>query len=227
MNITIPELSLVVLIGPSGCGKSSFARTHFKPTEVLSSDFCRGLVSDDENAQAATKNAFEVLHFIARKRLAAGRLTARKPLVALAREYHVLPVAIVLNLPEKLCHERNQSRPDRQFGPHVVRNQSQQLRRSLRGLEREGFRHVFTLSTPEDVSSVSIVRQPLWNNLKHEHGPFDIIGDVHGCYEELTALLAQIGYKIESGTDGPKVKGGLREWHRERSSSSFVATSLK
>jgi protein phosphatase len=215
VNITIPELSLVVLIGPSGCGKSSFARVHFKPTEVLSSDFCRGLVSDDENAQAATNDAFEVLHFIARKRLAAGRLTvvdatnvqpeARKPLVALAREFHVLPVAIVLNLPEKLCHERNQSRPDRQFGPHVVRNQSQQLRRSLRGLEREGFRHVFTLSTPEEVSSVSIVRQPLWNNLKHEHGPFDIIGDVHGCYDELTALLAQIGYKIESGTDGPKV----------------------
>jgi protein phosphatase len=214
VNITIPELSLVVLVGPSGCGKSSFARAHFKPTEVLSSDFCRGLVSDDENAQAATKDAFEVLHFIARKRLAAGRLTvvdatnvqpeARKPLVALAREFHVLPVAIVLNLPEKLCHERNQSRPDRQFGPHVVRNQSQQLRRSLRGLEREGFRHVFTLSTPEDVSSVGIVRQPLWNNLKHEHGPFDIIGDVHGCYDELTALLAQIGYKIDSGPDGPK-----------------------
>jgi protein phosphatase len=214
VNITIPELSLVVLVGPSGCGKSSFARAHFKPTEVLSSDFCRGLVSDDENAQAATKAAFEVLHFIARKRLAAGRLTvvdatnvqpeARKPLVALAREFHVLPVAIVLNLPEKLCHERNQSRPDRQFGPHVVRNQSQQLRRSLRGLEREGFRHVFTLSTPEDVSSVGIVRQPLWNNLKHEHGPFDIIGDVHGCYDELTALLAQIGYKIDSGPDGPK-----------------------
>ena len=214
MNITIPELSLVVLIGPSGCGKSSFARAHFKPTEVLSSDFCRGLVSDDENAQAATKDAFEVLHFVARKRLAAGRLTvvdatnvqpeARKPLVALAREFHVLPVAIVLNLPEKLCHERNQSRPDRQFGPHVVRNQSQQLRRSLRGLEREGFRHVFTLSTPEEVSSVGIVRQPLWNNLKHEHGPFDILGDVHGCYEELSTLLGQLGYKIENGSDGPK-----------------------
>ncbi len=214
MNITIPELSLIVLIGHSGCGKSSFARTHFKPTEVLSSDFCRGLVSDNENAQAATKDAFEVLHFVARKRLASGRLTvvdatnvqpeARKPLVALAREFHVLPVAIVLNMPEKLCHERNQNRPDRQFGPHVVRNQSQQLRRSLRGLEREGFRHVFTLSTPEEVSSVSIVRQPLWNNLKHEHGPFNIVGDVHGCYDELSALLAQLGYQIENGPDGPK-----------------------
>src|SRR6202163_4303455 len=140
MKISIPKLSLVVLIGPSGSGKSTFTRTHFKPTEVLSSDFCRGLVSDDENSQAATKDAFEVLHFIAAKRLAAGKLTvvdatnvqpeARKPLVELAREFHVLPVALVLNLPEKLCHERNQNRPDRQFGPHVIRNQSQQLRRS-------------------------------------------------------------------------------------------------
>lgn len=214
MKITIPELSLVVLIGPSGCGKSSFARVHFKPTEVLSSDFCRGLVSDDENAQAATNDAFDVLHYIARKRLASGRLTvvdatnvqpeSRKPLVELAREFHVLPVAIVLNIPEKICHERNQNRPDRQFGPHVVRNQSQQLRRSIRGLEREGFRHVFVLSSPEEVSAVEITRQPLWNNLKHEHGPFDIIGDIHGCYEELTNLFAQLGYDIQDGPGGPK-----------------------
>ena len=92
MKITIPKLSLVVLIGPSGSGKSTFARKHFLPTEVLSSDCCRGLVSDDENNQAATNDAFEVLHFIAAKRLALGRLTvvdatnvqpeARKPLVA-------------------------------------------------------------------------------------------------------------------------------------------------
>ena len=176
VKITIPELSLVTLVGASGCGKSTFARQHFKGTEILSSDFCRGLVSDNENDQSATNDAFELLHYIARKRLAAGRLTvvdatnvqleARKPLVALAREYHVLPVAIVLNMPEKLCHERNQSRPDRQFGPHVVRNQSQQLRRSIRGLEREGFRHVFVLSSPEEVAATTITRQPLWNNLK-------------------------------------------------------------
>src|SRR5262245_41578321 len=213
-KISIPELSLVVLIGPSGSGKSTFARQHFKPTEILSSDFCRGLVSDDENAQAATNDAFDVLHYIARKRLASGRLTvvdatnvqpeARKPLVELAREFHVLPVAIVLNIPEKICHERNQNRPDRQFGPHVVRNQSQQLRRSIRGLEREGFRHVFVLSSPDEVSAVAITRQPLWNNLKHEHGPFDIIGDVHGCYEELTTLLARLGYGLQDDPEGAR-----------------------
>src|SRR5262245_49943152 len=149
MRISIPNLSLVVLIGPSGSGKSTFARKHFLPTEVLSSDACRGMVSDDENNQAVTNDAFEVLHFVAAKRLALGRLTvldatnvqpeARKPLVHLARQYHVLPVAIVLDLPEKVCQERNASRDDRDFGPHVIRNQKSQLRRSLRGLPREGF----------------------------------------------------------------------------------------
>ena len=74
MNIKIPELSLVLLVGPSGCGKSTFARKHFKSTEIISSDFCRGLVSDDENDQSATKDAFELLHYILRKRLSAGRV---------------------------------------------------------------------------------------------------------------------------------------------------------
>jgi protein phosphatase len=205
-KITIPELALVVLVGPSGCGKSTFARTHFKPTEVLSSDFCRALVSDDENNQAATKDAFEILHFIAAKRLAAGKLTvidatnvqpeARKPLVALAREYHVIPVAIVLNLQDRLCQDRNRERPDRSFGPHVIRQQSQQLRRSLRNLKREGFRHIHEFSKPEEIEAVVIERQPLWNNRKHDHGPFDIIGDVHGCFDELAALLTRLGYEF-------------------------------
>jgi protein phosphatase len=122
-TITVPDLALVVLIGPSGAGKSSFAARHFAPSEVLSSDFCRLLVADDENDQAATPAAFDVLGYIAGKRLEAGRLTvvdatsvqrdARAPLVRLAREHHVLPVAIVLDVPEKVCAERNANRPDR------------------------------------------------------------------------------------------------------------------
>src|SRR5690348_13920632 len=194
-QLEIPELSLVVLIGVSGSGKSTFGRTHFLPTEIVSSDFCRGLVADDENAQDATGDAFELLHYIAGKRLERGRLTvvdatnvqpeARRPLVALARRYHVLPVAIVFDLPERLCQDRNRDRPDRAFGPHVVRNQSQQLRRSLGGLKREGFRHVFVLPSVEEVEAATIERQPLWNDRKVDHGPFDIVGDVHGCYDEL------------------------------------------
>src|SRR5579862_3568063 len=204
MTLTIPELSLVVLIGPSGCGKSTFAARHFKRTEILSSDGFRGLVSDNENDQSATDDAFAALHFVAGRRLARGNLTvidatnvqpeARKPLVELAREYHVLPVAIVLDLPERLCQDRNQSRPDRTFGSHVIRNQKSQLRRSVKNLGREGFRHVFVLETQEQVDAAVIERQPLWNNRRAEHGPFDIIGDIHGCCDELEALLSRLGY---------------------------------
>jgi protein phosphatase len=174
MQIKVPKLSLVVLIGPSGSGKSTFARRHFLPTEVLSSDACRGLVSDNENDQGVTNDAFEVLRFIASKRLALGKLTvvdatnvqpeARKPLVELAREYHCLPVAIVLDLPERTCHGRNAERPDRDFGPHVVRNQKSQLRRSAYRLRKEGFRQVFTLESPEEVEAATVERVPLWND---------------------------------------------------------------
>jgi protein phosphatase len=153
MKLTIPEFSLVVLVGASGSGKSHFAQKVFKRTEVISSDYCRGLVSDDENDQAATKDAFDVLKYIAAKRLAGARLTvidatnvqmeARKPLLALALQYHCLAIAIVLNLPEGVCVDRNKDRPDRNFGRRVVAQQRSQLRRSMRGLRREGFRYVY------------------------------------------------------------------------------------
>ena len=215
MKLKIPELAVVALIGPSGSGKSSFARKHFRATEVLSSDYCRGLVSDDETSQAATNDAFDVLYYIASKRLAAGKLVvidatnvqteARKPIVALGRQFHCLPVAIVLDLPEKICHERNRIRPERDFGPHVVRQQAQQMRRALRNLEREGFRTIHVLHSLEEVDAAEIERQPLWNNLKHEHGPFDIIGDVHGCFDELVDLLTNLGYSIEKQANGDGV----------------------
>jgi protein phosphatase len=232
MNITVPRLSLVVLIGPSGSGKTTFARKHFLPTEVLSSDACRAMVSDDENNQAATSEAFAVLHFIAAQRLALGRLTvvdatnvqpeARKPLVELARKYHCLPVAVVLNLPEKLCQERNRSRKERDFAPHVVRQHHTQLRRSLRGLGREGFRHVFVLESPEMVEAATVERVPLWNDRRQEHGPFDIIGDVHGCCDELEALLGQLGYR-ETTLEGDSPAWGKCAYaHPEGRKAVFV-----
>jgi protein phosphatase len=213
MRIDLPDPSLVVLIGPSGSGKSSFARKHFAATEVISSDFCRGLVADDENDQSATSDAFAVLHFIAGRRLAQPRLTvidatnvqreARKPLVELARQHDLFPVAIVLDTPEAICQERNRTRPDRDFGPHVVRQQRSQLRRSLKGLQREGFRRVWVLRSPEEVEAVDLQRSPLWSDRRTDHGPFDIIGDVHGCHAELTELLRELGYQVES--DGTTV----------------------
>ena len=211
MKIAIPELCLVVLIGPTGSGKSTFAAHHFKPTEVVSSDACRAMVADDDTDQSATPDAFALLNFIAATRLRAGRLTvidatsvqprARKPLVGLAREHDCLSVAIVLNMPEALCLARNKDRPERAFGPHVVRNQASQLKRSLRRLKREGFRYVFVLNSPEEVEEAFVERMPMWVNLRNEHGPFDIIGDVHGCFDELAILLKHLGYRLETRAD--------------------------
>jgi protein phosphatase len=206
VRIALPDPSLVVLIGASGSGKSSFAREHFIATEVISSDFCRGLVSDNENDQAATPDAFAVLHFIASRRLAQPRFTvidatnvqreARKPLVALAKQHDLFPVAIVLDQPEALCQERNRTRADRQFGAHVVRRQRDDLRRSIKGLQREGFRNVWVLRTPDEVADIEVSRAPLWTDRRVEHGPFDIIGDVHGCHHELVELLVELGYSV-------------------------------
>ncbi|MEU2751649.1 polynucleotide kinase-phosphatase [Streptomyces collinus] len=203
--LPVTDLSLVVLVGATGSGKSTFARRHFKPTEVISSDFCRGLVSDDENDQGATKDAFDVLHYIAGKRLAAGRRTvvdatsvqsdARRQLIDLAKRYDVLPIAIVLDVPEEVCAERNAARTDRADMPRrVIHRHTRELRRSLRHLEREGFRKVHILRGVDEVEHATVVTEKRFNDLTHLTGPFDIIGDIHGCAAELEALLGKLGY---------------------------------
>lgn len=206
--IHVPGLSLVVLIGASSSGKSTFARKHFKPTEIVSSDQCRGIVSDDENSLSASNDAFDLARYIVAKRLKNGLLTvvdatnvqesARKDWIKLAREYHVLPVAIVVNTPEKICSQRSKVRPDRDLGPHVIPHQISQLRRSLRYLKGEGFRQIFELSVEDTDNIKGIIRDPLYNDKKTVHGPFDIIGDIHGCVDELVLLLQKLGYQKEN-----------------------------
>ena len=208
----IPDQALVVLVGVSGSGKSTFAATHFRPTQVLSSDFFRGLVGDDENDQSVTPEAFDALHHVAGLRLAGGRLTvvdatnvqpsARAALVKVAREHHVLPVAIVLDVPMALCVERTEVRSDRAFGRDVIARQRSQLRKGMSGLRREGFRTIHTLHTQEEIDAAEIVLEPLWTDKRTVTGPFDVIGDVHGCRGELEALLAKLGWELVRDGDG-------------------------
>ena len=228
--LSIPSPSLVALIGPSGSGKSTFAARHFAPTETLSSDAYRAIVGDDANDQSVTAPAFAALHAVAAIRLRLGRLTVvdatsvkprdRAALVRLAREHDVPAVAVVLNLDERTCLQRNAARADRQFGAHVVRTHIQQLRRDLRGLEREGFRPVTILNTPAEVDAVRVARVPLPTDRHDDAGPFDIIGDLHGCADELAELLALLGYQPDAAAgyrpsrrparDLPRRSGGSR-----------------
>ena len=205
-EINVPALGLVLLVGVSGSGKSTFAARHFLPTQVISSDFCRGLVADDENDQDATPDAFDVLHYIVGTRLRRGLLTvvdatnvqrhARGALVRLAKEHDVLVDAIVLDVPEAVAVARNRERPDRDFGSHVVARQHRDLRRSLKGLRKEGFRKVHVLA-PDEVDDVTVGRERSWNDRRDLTGPFDVIGDVHGCASELRALLTELGWVVE------------------------------
>lgn len=205
-TLDVPALSLVVLVGASGSGKSTFAARHFGPFETLSSDWCRGVVSNDPDDQSATAAAFDLLHHAAGLRLRAGLLTvvdatnvqphARRSLVELARAHDVLPVAIVLDPPHEVCVERNAARTDRSVPERVVTRHRDQLRRSLRGLSREGFRTVHVLRGVEEIDAATVVRCPLRSDRRGETGPFDVIGDVHGCRSELETLLGRLGYRL-------------------------------
>ncbi len=206
-TLAIPQMGLVVLVGVSGSGKSSFAARHFRHTQVISSDFCRGLVSDNENDQPATSAAFDLLHHIVGVRLRRGLLTvvdatnvqskARDQLVRLAKQHDVLASAIVLEVPVNVARERNRSRPDRDFGDHVLPRQQRELRSGLKNLRKQGFSRVHILRGTEEVDRAALSLEPLWNDKREHTGPFDVIGDVHGCRQELEALLTRLDYTIE------------------------------
>ena len=203
LKIILPEFCLIILVGPSGSGKTYFARSHFGKFETLSSDFFRGLVSGNAASQEASADAFECLYSVAEKRLARKRLTvldatflkeeARRQPLDLARQYHCQTIALVFNVPENICQERNKKRLKRHTPERVINRQWEELSTTLEQIKSEPFHGIYVI---DENQYVVIERRSLPCNQSWRHGPFDIIGDVHGCYEELCQLLEKLGYSV-------------------------------
>jgi len=165
--VSIPADALVLLIGIAASGKSTFARRHFSPTQIVSSDAMRAMITDDPTAQAATEDAFDLLHRLLAMRLRRGRLTvvdatnvegwARAELVAVARRHQRPAVAVVIDVPLAVALERNATRASPRPPPAALRRQARWLAESP--VEEEGFDAVHRLSGEEvDAARVEVVR---------------------------------------------------------------------
>ena len=216
LELEIPEISLILLVGTAGSGKSTFARKHFAPTEIVSSDQLRAMIIDDPADQGANDDAFDLLHTLVEKRLSHRRLTvidatnveprSRKILLKLASAQFVGVQAIVFDLPIEVCIQRDAARTERSVGEAVVREHRLHLDGGLARMPKEGFVQIHRLDSVDQANRARVKRVPLPNDLRDQPGPFDIIGDVHGCAEELRSLLSLLGY-LEDGThpDGRRV----------------------
>jgi len=167
--ITIPRNTLLVLIGPAGCGKSTFASRHFRPTQIVSSDECRALVSDDQTNQQVSEHAFDLMKFIIEKRLMLGKLTvadathlnaqSRRPMIKLAEQFGFNSAALVFDVPLEICLRRNAGR-QRVVPEEALARQHAELRIALRTIPREGFRCVFVIhESEEETAEVQIGRR--------------------------------------------------------------------
>lgn len=211
-DLRIPTDALVVLVGGAASGKSTWAARHFAPYQIVSSDACRAAVSDDPGDQSATRDAFRLLHQIVRERLKRGLLTvadttaltplARRELADDAAEYGRPAVAVVLDPPAELTHAWNNAR-ERQVPPAALAAHERQIRQTRGEIDREGFAHVYVLDSREAIDGARLVLGA--TEPEDDRPPFDIIGDVHGCIEELSELLGRLGYAAgEQGYAHPK-----------------------
>ena len=206
--IAVPSPGLVVLVGPAASGKSTLCERSFQPTQIVSSDACRALVADDPADQRVTPAAFELAHAIVEERLRHRRLavvdatsleeTARGALLSLAARHHLPAVAIALDLPVEECHRLDGQRPERRVGRAVIARHAAAMRRAVTSLPREGFRSVHRVGSARDAAALKIAVVPLACDRAGDRGPFDLIGDLHGCAGELVALLGRLGYRRAS-----------------------------
>lgn len=203
MTLRFPAVALLFLVGPSGSGKSTVAGRHFKPTEVLSSDRCRAMVSDDETRQDINDDAFGLLHFWLNLRLKNRRFTvvdstALKPgsrdrLLAIAAQHRVPVYALILDVPLEECVRRDSAR-QRQVGRSVIERQYATFEQAKRELAKDSRLKGCDLVPMEEIEGLTIER----GGLAKTSARFDVIGDVHGCHLELADLFEKLGYQWDA-----------------------------
>jgi protein phosphatase len=204
MKVTVPKLSLVVLIGSSQSEQSLFAKKHFHPDEVISEEVLSG-VPNERNQQNLSQAAFDSIQAAAAELLALGQLAVvvaansnpvtRSTLLQLAKQYHCHSVAIALNPSDDAFQHRRQLPENCTPGFRDSHQRPSHPQSAHHALKQEGFRHVFVMDSLEQIAAATIEKVPLWNDQRDQHGPFDIIGDVHGCCDELEQLLERLGYQ--------------------------------
>jgi protein phosphatase len=215
MNLAFPDPSLILLVGASGSGKSTFAARHFLPTEIISTDLCRAMVCDDENDQAVNGEAFSLLKTILQLRLRKGRLTVvdsnnlrfedRRRLLQLGRQHDTLVSAVLLDTPPEICLSRNAQRsPGRAVSTPLMTRQARLFDLVCQEVLREKYHCVYRLS-PSEADQATVQRSRLRSHRQDLSGPFDIIGDLHGCATELEQLLEKLGYRTGRHPRGRRV----------------------
>lgn len=168
MRLAIPDPALVLLVGPSGSGKSTFAAAHFRPTEILSSDFLRGALTDDPSDQDASAEAFHVLLLLANGRLRRRLMTVidatnlgtgnRRRYSRVAARYGIPTVAIAFDFAPELYAAHNLRRPDRVVDEAVLADQAERMVVAMADLAAEHYAAIYVMHSVADVDGATIER---------------------------------------------------------------------
>ena len=176
MDIRINDYTVIFLSGASYSGKSDFAEKHFSSYEVFidrEPEFREAHIVLDREQLTKEKRSFYMKK---------------------AREHQYMRIAIVLDLPmEDLLREAEGRTKET-----VIVSEVQGVHAFLKKWQSEGFDAVYVINSTEEMEEVRLIYEKGIFDQREETGPFDLIGDVHGCLTELEKLLRKLGYCINS-----------------------------
>jgi predicted kinase len=183
-RIILPQRALIVLCGPAGAGKSTFAHTFveqhkhqgYRTTSIVSSDYCRALLCDDETNQQVNRDTFDLFYYLINKRMFYGRLTiadstalqkeARQRLLELAARHHYSTCLFVFNMTLETCmqYDQHQAR-GRIVGEKVIVYHLGLLQQALEAIPQEGWQQVHMLDEHHPFPDIIVSPQTNTNNV--------------------------------------------------------------